>query len=89
MRKILFFLIFFTSSCSTTQSLLPNFIPDFITNYFEEEIKIYSDLPNYIPDSKIDLIWEVKFSSELEDAYSFLNIFKFNDELFIPTHNKI
>ena len=88
MRKILFFLIFFTSSCSTTQSLLPNFIPDFITNYFEEEIKIYSDLPNYIPDSKIDLIWEVKFSSELEDAYSFLNIFKFNDELFVPTHNK-
>ena len=88
MRKILFFLIFFTSSCLTTQSLLPNFIPDFITNYFEEEIKIYSDLPNYIPDSKIDLIWEVKFSSELEDAYSFLNIFKFNDELFVPTHNK-
>ena len=88
MRKILFFLIFFTSSCSTTESLIPDFFPDFVTKYFVEEDKAYSGLPNYIPGSKIDLIWEVNFSSESEDAYSFLNIFKFNDEIFIPTHDK-
>jgi len=84
MRKILFFLIFFTGSCSTTESLLPNFV----TKYFEEEAKIYSDLPSYISGSKVDLIWEVKFASESEDAYSFLDIFKFNDEIFIPTYDK-
>ena len=88
MRKILIFLIFFTSSCSSTESLLPDFFPDFVTKYFEGEVKTYSDLPDYIPASTVDLIWEVKFSGQPEDAYSFLNIFKFNDEIFIPTHDK-
>ena len=88
MRKILFFLIFFTSSCSTTESLLPNFIPDFVTNYFKKEVKVYEELPNYIQGSEIDLIWETQFSSESDDTYSFLNIFKLNNEIFIPAHDK-
>jgi len=88
MRKILFFLIFFTSSCSTTESFLPGFIPDFVTKYFEEEDKGYSDLPNYTPGSKVDLIWEVEFSSKFKGTYSFLDIFKFNDKIFIPTYDK-
>ena len=88
MRKILFFLIFFTSSCSTTESLLPDFFPEFVSKYFEKEVKPYSGLPNYTPGSKVDLIWEVKFSSEAEDADSYLSFFKLNDELFVPTHDK-
>ena len=88
MRKILFFLIFFTSSCSTTESFLPGFIPDFVTKYFEAEDKGYSDLPNYTPGSKVDLIWEVEFSSKFKGTYSFLDIFKFNDKIFIPTYDK-
>ena len=88
MRKILFFLIFFTSSCSTTESFLPGFIPDFVTKYFEAEDKGYSDLPNYTPGSKVDLIWEVEFSSKFKGTYSFLDIFKFDDKIFIPTYDK-
>ena len=88
MRKILFFLIFFTSSCSTTESFMPDFFPELVTKYFGETEKAYSDLPDYIHGSKVDLIWEVEFSSESDDAYSFLSIFKFNGELFIPTHDK-
>ena len=88
MRKILFFLIFFTSSCSTTESFMPDFFPELVTKYFGETEKAYSELPDYIHGSKVDLIWEVEFSSESDDAYSFLSIFKFNGELFIPTHDK-
>ena len=56
MKKILLFLVLFTSSCSTTENFLPSLIPDFVENYFKPEVKPYSDLPIFTPNVKIQLI---------------------------------
>lgn len=89
MKKILLLLVFlFTSSCSTTEKLMPGFIPDFITSYFKEEVKPYKKLPEFDKDTKIDLIWETVFSGEIESEDSFLNVYRFDDDIYVPTNEK-
>ena len=88
MKKILLFLVLFTSSCSTTENFLPSLIPDFVENYFKPEVKPYSDLPSFTPDVKIQLIWEREVSGNIEENYSFLNFYKYNDDIFLPTTGK-
>lgn len=88
MKKILIFLFLITSSCSSTEGFMPGFIPDFISKYFEDEVQLYADLPDYTPDVEINLIWKKGFSAEIEDSYSFLNIYKLNEDIYIPTNNR-
>ena len=91
MKKILLLVFLFASSCSTTEELLPGIVPDFITNYFKKEVKPYGDLPDFIKNVKVDLIWKKTFSGEIEDndSGSYLNLYKFNEEIYIPTNEKI
>ena len=91
MKAILFFLSIILSSCSTTEKILPGFldiVPDFIENYFKEEVKPYSDLPSFNSKVNIKIIWEKKLPGEIEELYSFLSIYKLSDEIFIPTNEK-
>jgi len=88
MKKILIFLFLITSSCSSTEGFMPGFIPDFISKYFEEEVQLYADLPDYAANVEINLIWKKGFSSEIEDLHSFLNIYKLNEDIYIPTNNR-
>ena len=91
MKKILLLVFLFASSCSTTEELLPGIVPDFITNYFKKEVKPYGDLPDFVKNVKVDLIWKKTFSGEIEDndSGSYLNLYKFNEEIYIPTNEKI
>ena len=70
---------------------MPGIVPDFITNYFKKEVKPYGDLPDFVKNVKVDLIWKKTFSGEIEDNYSgsYLNLYKFNEEIYIPTNEKI
>ena len=91
MKAILFFLSIILSSCSTTEKILPGFldiVPDFIENYFKDEVKPYSVLPSF--DSKVNIkkVWENKLPGEIEELYSFLSIYKFDDQIFIPTNEQ-
>ena len=90
MKKILILVFLFTGSCSTTKEYLPGIVPDFIVNYFKEEVKPYSVLPEFTNSVNIDLIWKKKFSGEIEDedGVSYLNLYKFNEEIYIPTNEK-
>ena len=88
MKKILLLVFLFTSSCSTTEEFLPGFVPDFVVNYFTEEVKPYSDLPDFIKSVKIDLVWEKRFSGEIIDEDSYLNLYKFSEEMYIPTSDR-
>ena len=67
---------------------MPGFIPDFITSYFKEEVKPYKKLPEFDKDTKIDLIWETVFSGEIESEDSFLNVYRFDDDIYVPTNEK-
>tara|TARA_B100001109_G_scaffold251855_1_gene246955 strand:+ start:76 stop:1272 length:1197 start_codon:yes stop_codon:yes gene_type:complete len=88
MKKIIILLFVITSSCSSKEGFLPGFIPDFISDYFEEEAKPYSDLPSFDSKVDIDLVWENEFSGEIEEAYSFLKIYKYENQIYIPTNEK-
>jgi outer membrane protein assembly factor BamB len=90
MKKILILVFLFTSSCSTTKEFLPGIVPDFITNYFKEKVKPYDALPEFVNSINMDLIWGKKFSGEIEDedGVSYLNLYKFNEEMYIPTNEK-
>jgi len=91
MKKILIFVFAFLTSCSTTNSYLPGFssiIPDFIEDYFKEEDKPYNNLPNFTESVKFKNIWEKKFSGEIEDQYSFLNLSIYSNNIFVPTTEK-
>ena len=85
MKKILFFLIIFLSSCSTTERFLPGFTPDFITKYFKEEVKPYGELPNFVKNTDIVAVWDKKLPGEINNEYSFLSMYKLDDRIFIPT----
>ena len=89
MKKIIILLFLITSSCSSKEGFLPGFIPDFISKYFEEETNPYSDLPSFDSRANINLVWENKFSGEIDETYSFLNIYKHENQIFIPTNEKI
>lgn len=88
MKKILIFLFLITSSCSSTEGFMPGFIPDFISNYFEDEVQLHADLPDYTSSVEINLVWKKGFSAEIEDLHSFLNIFKLDEDIYIPTNNR-
>ena len=88
MKKIIILLFVITSSCSSKEGFLPGFIPDFISDYFEEEAKPYPDLPSFDSKVDIDLVWENEFSGEIEEAYSFLKIYKYENQIYIPTNEK-
>jgi len=88
MKKILLLVFLFTSSCSTTEEFLPGFVPDFVTNYFKEEVNPYSDLPDFIQDVKIDLVWKKRFSGEIIGNDSYLNLYKLNEEMYVPTSDR-
>ena len=88
MKKILLLVFLFTSSCSTTKEFLPGFVPDFVVNYFTEEVKPYGDLPDFIKSVKIYLVWEKRFSGEIIDEDSSLNLYKFNEEMYVPTSDR-
>ena len=88
MKKVLFFLIIFTSSCASTERFLPNFTPDFITKYFKEDDKPYKDLPSFSDEVKVEIVWEKKLSGEIENNYTFLNMFKFGENIYVPSNNK-
>ena len=88
MKKISFLLIIFLSSCSTTERFLPGFTPDFIKKYFQEEVPLYGELPDYVQESKVSILWEKNISGEIEDEYSFLKIYKFGNEIYVPTNEK-
>ena len=88
MKKYVIILFLITTSCSSKEGFLPGFIPDFITNYFEEEVLPYAKLPSINSNVNIQLLWETEFPSEIEETYSFLNLYKFQDEILIPTNDK-
>ena len=88
MKKVLFFLIIFTPSCASTERFLPNFTPDFITKYFKEDDKPYKDLPSFSDEVKVEIVWEKKLSGEIENNYTFLNMFKFGENIYVPSSNK-
>ena len=88
MKKYVIILFLITTSCSSKEGFLPGFIPDFITNYFEEEVLPYAELPSINSNVNIQLLWETEFPSEIEETYSFLNLYKFQDEILIPTNDK-
>lgn len=88
MKKFVIILFLITTSCSSKEGFLPGFIPDFITNYFEEEVLPYAELPSINSNVNIQLLWETEFPSEIEETYSFLNLYKFQDEILIPTNDK-
>ena len=88
MKKVLFFLIIFTPSCASTERFLPNFTPDFITKYFKEDVKPYNDLPSFSEEVNVEIIWEKKLSGEIENNYTFLNMFKFGENIYVPSNNK-
>ena len=88
MKKILFLVFLFTSSCSTTKEFLPGFVPDFVVNYFTEEVKPYGDLPDFIKSVETYLVWEKKISGEIISEDSSLNLYKFNEEMYVPTSDR-
>ena len=88
MKKVLFFLIIFTPSCASTERFLPNFTPDFITKYFKEDVKPYKDLPSFSEEVNVEIVWEKKLSGEIENNYTFLNMFKFGENIYVPSSNK-
>ncbi len=88
MKKVLFFLIIFTPSCASTERFLPNFTPNFITKYFKEDVKPYNDLPSFSEEVNVEIIWEKKLSGEIENNYTFLNMFKFGENIYVPSNNK-
>ena len=88
MKKVLFFLIIFTPSCASTERFLPNFTPDFITKYFKEDVKPYKDLPPFSEEVNVEIVWEKKLSGEIETNNTFLNMFKFGENIYIPSSNK-
>ena len=88
MKKILLLVFLFTSSCSTTKEFLPGFVPDFVVNYFTEEIKPYSNLPDFIKSVETYLVWEKKISGEIISEDSSLNLYKFNEEMYVPTSDR-
>ena len=88
MKKVLFFLIIFTPSCASTERFLPNFTPNFITKYFKEDVKPYNDLPSFSEEVNVEIIWEKKLSGEIENNYTFLNMFKFGENIYVPSSNK-
>ena len=77
-----------TSSCSSTDGFLPGFVPDFISNYFKPEIKPYADLPEFVSSVDVVLRWEKKLQGKIDDTYSFLNLYKYNENLYVPTNEK-
>ena len=77
-----------TSSCSSTDGFLPGFVPDFISNYFKPEIKPYADLPEFVSSVDAALRWEKKLQGKIDDTYSFLNLYKYNENLYVPTNEK-
>tara|TARA_Y100000996_G_C22519305_1_gene641775 strand:+ start:7 stop:1188 length:1182 start_codon:yes stop_codon:yes gene_type:complete len=88
MKKISFLLLIFLSSCSTTERFLPGFVPDFIKKYFQQEAPLYAELPDFVQDSSVSVLWEQDISGEIDDEYSFLKIYKFQEEIYIPTNEK-
>ena len=88
MKKVLFFLIIFTPSCASTERFLPNFTPNFITKYFKEDVKPYNDLPSFSEEVNVEIVWEKKLSGEIENNYTFLNMFKFGENIYVPSNNK-
>ena len=88
MKKVLFFLIILAPSCASTERFLPNFTPDFITKYFKEDVKPYKDLPSFSEEVNVEIIWEKKLSGEIENNYTFLNMFKFGENIYVPSNNK-
>ena len=88
MKKYVIILFLITTSCSSKEGFLPGFIPDFITNYFEDEVLPYAELPSINSNVNIQLLWETEFPSEIEEAYSFLNLYKFQDQILVPTNDK-
>ena len=89
MKKILFFLIILLSSCSSSEKFFPGFTPDFIKDFFKEEVKPYRDLPPFSNDSNIKILWQINLSGEIENEYSFLNIYKYEDEIYVPSNEKL
>ena len=89
MKKILFFLIILLSSCSSSERFFPGFTPDFIKDYFKEEVKPYGDLPYFSNDSNIEILWQINLAGEIKNEYSFLNIYKFENEIYVPTNEKL
>jgi len=77
-----------TSSCSSTDGFLPGFVPDFISNYFKPEIKPYADLPDFVSSVDAVLRWEKKLPGKIDDTYSFLNLYKYNENMYVPTNEK-
>lgn len=77
-----------TSSCSSTDGFLPGFVPDFISNYFKPEIKPYADLPEFVSSVDAVLRWEKKLQGKIDDTYSFLNLYKYNENIYVPTNEK-
>lgn len=77
-----------TSSCSSTDGFLPGFVPDFISNYFKPEIKPYADLPDFVSSVDAVLRWEKKLPGKIVDTYSFLNLYKYNENMYVPTNEK-
>ena len=60
MKKISLLLIILLSSCSSSEGLLPGFTPDFIKDYFINEVKPYGELPSYSKDVNIKILWQLK-----------------------------
>ena len=89
MKKILLFLIILLSSCSSTEKFFPGFTPDFIKDFFKDEAKIYKELPSFSSDSNIKILWQINLSGEIENEYSFLNIYKYEDEIYVPSNKKL
>ncbi len=89
MKKILFFLIILLSSCSSSENFFSGFTPDFIKSFFKEEVKPYRDLPPFSNDSNIKILWQINLSGEIENEYSFLNIYKYEDEIYVPSNEKL
>tara|TARA_B100000035_G_scaffold69164_1_gene56614 strand:+ start:5365 stop:6555 length:1191 start_codon:yes stop_codon:yes gene_type:complete len=88
MKKIFILLVLMTSSCSSTDGFLPGFVPDFISNYFKPEIKPYADLPDFVSSVDAVLRWEKKLPGKIDDTYSFLNLYKYNENMYVPTNEK-
>ena len=89
MKKISLLLIILLSSCSSSEGLLPGFTPDFIKDYFINEVKPYGELPSYSKDANIKILWQLNLSGEVENEYSFLNIYKYGNEIYVPTNKKL
>jgi len=88
MKKILPFLIIFLSSCSSVERFLPELTPEFVKKYFEDEILLYNELPDFISKTEVSILWENDVSGKIEDEYSFLNIYKLEDKIYIPTNER-